>query len=212
MAPVRVALVAALACAPALHLVAPAAGAVRVQDSRPPAPVAAHFTSERLVLLASPDNQWTLANGCHGCPAGRVLWLANNNDHHRRIVRKYEHTVTAGWSSDSASFFLNDEAENGSVHAYVIEAESLKTTEIEKLIVAADDEAPKFLRANRAGVAVEHWLAPGQLTAALTGRYDTPNPIAFEIRYAVKLGGSVRRISARQWEPDPDPMPPPEPN
>lgn len=199
MFPTRLVLAASIALGPAL-------AHARAQEQKP-APSVVRFTADRLVLLASPDNQWTLANGCHGCPAGRVLWLANNADHHRHIVRKYEHTISAGWSSDSSSFFLNDEAENGSIRAYVVEAESLKTTEIERLIVAADSDAPKFLRANRAAIAVERWRAPAELIAALTGRYEQPSPTAFEIRYDVKLSGAVRRISARQWEPEPDPAP-----
>jgi len=181
-----------------LALLLPAAHAQK------PAPPVVRFSSDRLILLASPDNQWTLANGCHGCPAGRVLWLANNADHHRRVVRKYGHTVLAGWSSDSASFFVNDEPENRSTRAYVIKADSLEVTEIEKLIVAADSDAPKFLRASRAAIAAERWLAPDELTVALTGHYDQPTPTEFEIVYNVKLTGAVRRISARQWDADPD--------
>lgn len=199
MVATRLVLAATIALAPSVALSPP--------QEQKPGPSVAHFTADRLVLLVSPDNQWTLANGCHGCPAGRVLWLANNADHHRRIVRKYEHTVSAGWSSDSSSFFLNDEADSGSIRAYVVEAESLKTTEIEKLIVAADSEAPKLLHANRPAIAVERWRGPAELIAALTGRYDQPSPTAFEIRYDVKLSGAVRRISARQWEPEPDPAP-----
>jgi hypothetical protein len=171
------------------------------------APRVVHFTSDRLTMLASPDDEWTLANGCHGCPAGRVLWLANNADHHRRIVRKYEHTVTAGWSADSASFFLNDEPEDGATRAYVIEAATLKVTEVEKLVAAGDSDAPAFLHAGRAALAVERWLAPGELSVALTGRFEQPAPTEFVLRYRVKLGGGVRRVSARQWDADAGPPP-----
>jgi hypothetical protein len=193
----RFALTAAIGIASAFALVSP--------GKQKPAPVTARFSADRLLLLVSPDNQWTLANGCHGCPAGRVLWLASNADHHRRIVRKYEHTALAGWAPDSNSFFLNDEPENGSGRAYVVEVETLKTTEIEKLIVAADSDAPKFLRATRAAIAVEHWLADDELSAVLTGRYEQPSPTEFEIRYHVKLSGAVCRISARQWDADSSP-------
>jgi hypothetical protein len=196
MLPSRLASVAALCFA---YTLAP----VPLQEQKSSPPVV-RFSSDRLILLASPDHQWTLANGCHGCPAGRVLWLANNADHHRRIVRKYDHTVFAGWSPDSASFFVNDEPENRSTRAYVIKTGSLEVTEIEKLIVAADSDAPKLLRAPRAAIAAERWLAPDELTVALTGHYDQPNPVDFEIRYDVKLTGAVRRVSARQWDADPD--------
>jgi len=202
MLPARLSLLLALLCAPA-SLPAPYR-----QRQRPPVPQPSHtvrFSSDRLILLPSPDDQWTLANGCHGCPAGRVLWLANNVDHHRRIVRKYENTIAGAWSSDSANFFVNDEPESGAVRAYVIEAASLKVTEIEKLIVAADDAAPKLLRAHRAALAVERWRGPDELLVALTGRVEEPTPTAFEVRYDVKLSGAVRRVSERTWEPEPDP-------
>lgn len=198
MLPMR--LISACAVASALSLVASAL-------DQKPVPPAIRFASDRLVSLTSPDSQWTLANGCHGCPAGRVLWLANNGDHHRRIVRKYENTLVAAWSPDSANFFVNDEPEDGSTRAYVTKAESLEVSEIERWIVAADPDAPKFLRASRAAIAAERWLASDKLSVALTGRYDEPTPVAFEIRYVVRLDGKVERISSRQWDADSDPPP-----
>jgi hypothetical protein len=171
------------------------------------APNVVRFAPDRLLLLPSPDNHWTLANGCHGCPAGRVLWLANNADHHRRLVRKYERTVQVRWSPDSSHFFLNDESTPDLTRAYVLDAVTLKATELEQLIAAADADALRYLHAGRSYLAAQDWPAADDLLVTLSGRFVPPPGSSdvgyvFELRYRVKLDGAVIKIFAHEWDPD----------
>src|SRR5271168_4476394 len=83
----------------------------QAQSPQTAPPQVVRFASERLAHLASPDDRWTLTNGCKGCPEGQeMLWLVQNDDHHRRLVRKYAHTVQTAWALDSSAFYLNDES------------------------------------------------------------------------------------------------------
>jgi hypothetical protein len=179
------------------------------QQSTPPQAV--RFTPERLAHLASPDDHWTLTNGCKGCPEGQeMLWLVQNDDHHRRLVRKYARTVQTAWAPDSSAFYLNDESAPDKTLAFVIDARSLKITEIEKIIVAADPSAARYVRAGHSFLAAQKWLAPAELIVNLTGHFDQPPATQFELRYRVNLNGRIVKESQRESEWDPDSAPPTE--
>jgi hypothetical protein len=173
-------------------------------------PQAVRFTSERLAHLASPDDRWTLTNGCKGCPEGQeMLWLVQNDDHHRRLVRKYARTVQTAWAPDSNSFYLNDESATNKTLAFVFDARSLKITELEKTIVAADPAAARYVQAGHCFLAAQHWVGPSELIVTLSGHYDQPPATQFELRYRVNLNGRVAKESHRESEWDPDAAPPP---
>lgn len=172
------------------------------------APQVVRFTSERLAHLASPDDRWTLTNGCKGCPEGQeMLWLVQNDDHHRRLVRKYARTVQTAWAPDSSVFYLNDESAASKTRAFVVEPRSLKITELEKLIVAADPTAARYLNASYSLLAVQRWLSPVDLSATLIGHFDQPPATQFELRYRVNLNGRIVKESQRESEWDPDSAP-----
>jgi hypothetical protein len=174
-------------------------------------PQVVRFASERLAHLASPDDRWTLTNGCKGCPEGQeMLWLVQNDDHHRRLVRKYAHTVQTAWAPDSSAFYLNDESSSNKTEAFVVEPHSLKTTELEKLIVASDPPAARFTQAGHSFLAAQQWLSPTELIVTLTGHFDPPTATQFELRYRVNLSGRVVKESQRESEWDPDSSPPTE--
>ena len=178
------------------------------QQSAPPQAV--RFTSERLAHLASPDDRWTLTNGCKGCPEGQeMLWLVQNDDHHRRLVRKYARTVQTAWAPDSNSFYFNDESATNKTLALVIIARSLEITELEKIIVAADPAAARYLQAGHSFLAAQHWVGPSELIVTLAGHFDQPPATQFELRYRVNLKGRVAKVSHRESEWDPDAAPPP---
>src|ERR1700732_487988 len=136
-------------------------------------PQVVRFASERLAHLASPDDRWTLTNGCKGCPEGQeMLWLVQNDDHHRRLVRKYAHTVQTAWAPDSSAFYLNDESAANKTRALAVEPTSRKITELEKLIVAGDPAAVRYLNAGHSFLAVQRWLTPADLSITLIGHFD----------------------------------------
>ena len=172
------------------------------------APQVVRFTSERLAHLASPDDRWTLTNGCKGCPEGQeMLWLVQNDDHHRRLVRKYARTVQTAWAPDSSAFYLNDESAPNKTRAFVVEPRSLKITELEKLIVAADPAAVRYLNAGHSFLAVQRWLSPIDLSVTLIGHFDQPPATQFELRFRVNLNGRIVKESQRESEWDPDSAP-----
>jgi len=175
------------------------------------APQVVRFTSERLAHLASPDDRWTLTNGCKGCPEGQeMLWLVQNDDHHRRLVRKYARTVQTAWALDSSAFYLNDESAPNKTRAFVVEPRSLKITDLEKLIIAADPAAARYLNASHSFLAVQRWLTLADLSVTLTGHFDQPPATQFELRYRVNLNGRAVKEFQREWEWDPDSAPPSE--
>lgn len=168
-------------------------------------PQALRFTPERLAHLASPDDRWTLTNGCKGCPEGQeMLWLVQNDDHHRRLVRKYAHTVQTAWAPDSSAFYLNDESAADKTQAFVIDPRSLKITELEKIIVAADPGAARYIHAGHSFLAAQQWLAHAELIVTLTGHFDQPPATQFELRYRVNLNGRVVKESQSESEWDPE--------
>jgi hypothetical protein len=171
-------------------------------------PQVVRFTSERLAHLASPDDRWTLTNGCKGCPEGQeMLWLVQNDDHHRRLVRKYARTVQTAWAPDSSVFYLNDESAANKTRAFVVEPRSLKVTELENLIVAADPASARYLNAGHSLLAVQRWLSPVDLSVTLIGHFDQPPATQFELRYRVNLNGRIVKESQRESEWDPDSAP-----
>jgi hypothetical protein len=183
----------------------------QTQSPQTALPQVVRFASERLAHLASPDDRWTLTNGCKGCPAGQeMLWLVQNDDHHRRLVRKYEHTVQTAWAPDSSAFYLNDESAANKTEAFVVEPHLLKITELEKLIAAADPPATRFTQASHSFLAAQQWLSPTELIVTLTGHFDPPTATQFEVRYRVNLNGRVVKESQRESEWDPDSSPPTE--
>jgi hypothetical protein len=187
---------------------AAAATAQQKQEKLPPGTV--RFVLDRVMHLASPDGQWTLTNGCDGCPGSNVLWIVSNEEHRRRVVRKYNDTVEAAWSPDSKNFFLNDESP-ARTRAYAIDPVTLKMVEIEKLIADADSDSVKYFRAGHSHLEAVQWRGPNQLLVRLAGQFDAPTVAPrddipssdqFELKYQVELPGSVRRISAREWDPE----------
>jgi hypothetical protein len=181
------------------------------RSSQTAPPQAVRFQPERLAHLASPDDRWTLTNGCKGCPEGQeMLWLVQNDDHHRRLVRKYARTVQTAWAPDSSVFYLNDESSASKTVAVVVEPHSLKITELEKLIVAADPAAARYVHAGHSFLAAQQWLAPAELAVTLTGHFDPPAATQFELRFRVNLNGRVVKESQRESEWDPDSSPPTE--
>ena len=157
------------------------------------------YVPERPLSLPSPNSIWTLGSGCSGCRSGRELWLVTNADHHRRIVRRYDGTIEAGWSPAGDRFFFNDEESDEKGTAYVVDPASLKTIELSKLIAAGDPESARYLEAAHSRLTACRWASNDTLVVTLRGNFDKPPTDQFDLGFKVRLNGAVAKLSLREW-------------
>lgn len=157
------------------------------------------YIPEQPISLPSPNSIWTLGSGCNGCRSGRMLWLVTNADHHRRIIRRYDGTVQAGWSPGGDRFFFNDEESNEKGTAYVVDPTSLKMIELGKLVAAGDPQSAKYLAVPYSHLTARRWAGADALIVELTGNFDKPPIDQFDLQFQVCLTGAVTRLWVREW-------------
>ena len=144
--------------------------------------------------LRSPDRQWTLENESNVCADGQsVLWIRSARGDKRRI-RQFSGSIQAQWAPDSRAFFLNVRESSDNDTSYVIEPNTLQTSDLKKVLVALHPASDQFTRAGHSYLSASCWLNSRELLVRLNGHFDFP-VVVFDRSYRVNLNGSGTQIT-----------------
>jgi hypothetical protein len=148
--------------------------------------------------LASPDGSHLLYGaGTDTAPARSTqLWIEDNRTKQQRKITDVARILSAGWSSDGLSFFVEDDAGSNIALAYLYETATLKRLDIAELISASDAEAKRFAEGH-AYFHVREWMDAQHLQIDLTGHTDSPPVDCFDLRYRVGRDGTIERLSRK---------------
>ena len=150
--------------------------------------------------IPSPDEKWTLVFECPDNCTERKLSIEDSASHKRRLVNKYERSLSISWSPDSHFFFVNDIFGSNGALSYLYDPVTLKTTDLEKVLVAGDRDATQFLKAGHQYLEAKRWLNSQELLVVLFGHFDEPPARGFSLQYRIGLDGSVHKISQSKRE------------
>ena len=149
--------------------------------------------------LPSPDKKWTLVFEARG--EQRRLWIEDNASHARKLVHVLTRSAGVSWAPDGRSFFLNDELGSDGADCYVIDASTLKETNVASLLVAHfTTTLADYFDAGHVYVEGIRWLTSRVLLVRLTGHLDRPPQRAFTFRFEVDLNGAVRKVAESRKE------------
>ena len=112
------------------------------------------------------------------------------------MVHEAGFALTAGWSSDSVAFFVNDQIASDSELAYIYDAGGTKQVDVRGRILAADPAASRFA-AGHGYFHVLDWRDRKRVIVDFDGHTDQDPVACFEFRYLVRLNGTVQKISQR---------------
>ncbi len=150
-----------------------------------------------LTRIISPDKRWILIFECPDECRERTLWIEDRSSA-RRLVKKYDRSLAVEWAPDSKRFFVNDDFGSNGSTASVIEAATLRTTDVSQIITDHDPQAKQFLGAGHSYLRAKRWINDHALIVVLFGHFDEapPNglPPSFTVEYRVDLNGSVGKI------------------
>jgi len=151
--------------------------------------------NEPLIQIPSPDGKWNLIFECPNDCRERKLWIEEAASHTRRAIKEYERSLSISWAPDSQFFFVNDASGSTDTRCYVYEAATLREINVEKLVLAADVAASKFLNAGHSYLKANRWGSSRELLVTLEGHNDGEPPRGFTLRYRVSLGGNIVKLS-----------------
>lgn len=159
-----------------------------------------HLPRTSVSRIPSPNGMWTLVFECPNDCSERRLSIEDSASHTRRLVGKYERSLSISWAPDSQLFFVNDSYGSNGALSYVHDPVTLKTTDLAEVLVAGDPDAAQFLKAGHSYLEAKRWLNSRELLVVLYGHFDEPPPRGFSLQYRVDLDGSVHKISQRLRE------------
>jgi hypothetical protein len=142
--------------------------------------------------LPSPDGTFVLY-GKTGVNTPQ-LWIENTRTHRRTKLFDIAGTLKAGWSADSAAFYVNDHSASDREQGYIYDAATLKRVNIGPRILAADAKSRPFSKGH-AYFQVERWEGNQELTVRFFGHTDEPPVTDFDFRYRVSRTGAVKKLS-----------------
>ena len=153
--------------------------------------------------INSPDG----AEALFGVARPSRLWLEDTSSHRRRLVFDVTvQTLSLAWSPDSAAFIANDREASDREHAYIYDVNTLGRLDLDRLILAADASAHRFVPGpDRAPHSYFHgvrWLDASHVEVRLHGHTDgwagaSIRPVeCFDLRYRVDMDGAVEK---RSW-------------
>jgi len=145
-----------------------------------------------LKRLPSPDGTFVLY-GKTGVNNPQ-LWIEDTRTHRRTKLFDIASTLTAGWSADSAAFYVNDHSASDRERAYIYDAATLRRLEIADRILASDPESRRFA-AGHTYFAIEGWEGMHDVNVRFTGHTDEPPVTFFGFRYRVSREGAVKKLS-----------------
>jgi hypothetical protein len=150
--------------------------------------------------IPSPDGKWTLIFECPRECSERKLWIVNNSSHTRKLVKEYDRSLSISWSPDGCHFFVNDASGSTETLCYVYDPNTLKVTDLAKVLVAGAPNADEYVGSGHSYLNAKRWINSHELVLVLSGHSDEPPLRGFTIRYRVDLNGRVRKLSQRSEE------------
>ena len=142
--------------------------------------------------LPSPDGTFVL----YGRTGVNVpqLWIEDTRTHRRTKLFDIASTLTAGWSTDSAAFYVNDHLASDQEQAYIYDAATLKRLKVGARILAEDAKSRPFSKGH-AYFQIERWEGNQEVAVRFFGHTDEPPVTDFDFRYRVSRTGAVKKLS-----------------
>lgn len=122
------------------------------------------------------------------------LWIEDTRTHRRTKLFDIASTLTAGWSADSAAFYVNDHSGSDEEQAYIYDAATLKRVDVGARILAADEKSRSFSKGH-AYFEVQRWEGNPEVAVRFFGHTDEPPVTHFDFRYRVSRTGAVQELS-----------------
>jgi len=153
-----------------------------------------------ITRIPSPDSRWVLVFECPDSCNQRKLWIEDTNSHTPKLVREYQRSLAVGWAPDSKRFFVEDDYDSTGSSTYVVDAATLRITDVNPIIANSDEIATKMLNAGHSYVRTKGWLNSHVLVVILSGHFDEPPPRPFTCGYRVDLNGKAEKFLQRAVE------------
>lgn len=147
-----------------------------------------------LTRIPSPHGTWTLVFECPNDCSERRLWLENSSTRSRKLVGKYDRSLSVSWAPDGRAFFVDDEYGSNGTLSYVYDPTTLKATDLATLIATGDAQETQFLKAGHSYLRAKRWLSSHEVLVVLYGHFDEGPPRGFTIQYRVDLNGQVNKL------------------
>jgi len=177
--------------------------ALSMSQAGPTHPKVISLPQGELSHIPSPDGKWILTFECpHECRE-RKLWIEDNSVHTRRFIRDYERDLRISWAPDSRHFFVDDASGSDEESCSVYEPSTLKSTDIALVLLAANADADRFLKAGHSYLRATQWIDSHELIVVLFGHFDDAPAGGFTLRYRMNLNGDVHMLSRKQSEEAP---------
>jgi hypothetical protein len=150
--------------------------------------------------IPSPDGRWALVFECGNDCSERILWIDENTPHTRRLVKKFERTLSVSWAPDGRFFFVDDWYGSNGADCFVLDPTTLKGIDIASLLASGDSNATRFLKAGHSYLVAKRWIDSHQLFVALWGHFDDAPMRGFTLKNRVGLNGAVQKLSESPHE------------
>lgn len=168
-------------------------------------PSSDHTRTQR---LPSPDGRFVLVGTTvrtdlptQKCPAcyslETKLWIEDDASHVRRLLLAPGSSAEAGWSPDGSAFFVNDREASDEEFAYLYGTGDLEKFDLERVIMAADPGARRFLNGHFY-FDVDRWLNKDTVQVSLRGHTDEAPVKCFLLLYRVSRSGTIQKLSQRE--------------
>jgi hypothetical protein len=154
--------------------------------------------------IPSPNRQWTLIFECPDYSKMRKLWIVDNSSQAKKLVKDYDRSLAIAWAPDGRRFFVDDAYGSSGSGSYVIDATTLKITDLAVIIANNVADSTQFFNSGHSYFQAERWISSHELLVVLFGHFDETHPSrlprSFSIKYRVDLNGSAMTISQRSVE------------
>jgi len=162
------------------------------------------ITLKELCLPNGPFTRLSSPNGSHilygvpyqsGTNDGPQLWIEDTRTHQRKMLLSVGSTLSAAWSPDGTSFFVEDHWASDRARAYIYDVDTLQRLDLGGRILTVDQSARRFADGH-AYFDFERWDDEQQMSVRFHGHTDQPPVVCFDFQYRVNQGsGAVVKLS-----------------
>jgi len=152
--------------------------------------------------IPSPDGRWMLIASPYSEDRGRTVTLEDKTTRANMLVKRYDRSLSVGWSPDSRAFFLNDAYGSDGEDAYIYWPGVSQPLKLNDPILRADAQAAG-IPADHAYFQIRRWLGAKSVLVEYCGHGSEAPARQFDFLYHVDLNTpeeaaiAVRRISER---------------
>jgi len=156
----------------------------------------------KTVHIRSPNARWTLIASPYSENQERTVTLEDKITSARTLVKRYDRSLSVGWSPDSRAFFLNDAYGSDGEDAYIYWPGVSQPLKLNDPILRADAQAAG-IPADHTYFQVRRWLSAKSVLVEYCGHGSEAPARQFDFLYYVDLNSpeeaaiAVRRISER---------------